>query len=67
MVLEIVYDGGFEIGNAAEDAAPDGVLGDEAEEALHQIEPGGGGGGEVQAEARMPGSRAFTFGCLWVA
>ena len=49
------FDGGFELGDAAEGAAPDGILGDQPEEALHEVEPGGGGGGEVQLEARMLG------------
>jgi hypothetical protein len=34
VMLEVVLDGGFEFGNAFEDAAADAVSGDEAEEAL---------------------------------
>ena len=45
VMVEVLVDGRFELGNGGEDAASDAVLGDQAEEALDLIEPGGRGGG----------------------
>ena len=39
MLFEIVFDGGFKISDAMEDAASDAILGDLAEEAFDLIEP----------------------------
>jgi len=38
MKLEVICDGGFEISDAVKDAAPDGILCHQAEEALDQID-----------------------------
>ena len=39
VMVEVVVDGGFELGNRGEDAAPDAVVSDQAEEALDLVEP----------------------------
>lgn len=54
MVIEVFLDGGFELGEALEDAAANTVLGDPAKETLDLIEPGSRGRGEVHLEAAMP-------------
>ena len=46
-------DGGFEVRNTLEGAAPDLLAGDFGEQALHQIKPGRGGGRVVHLETRM--------------
>ena len=53
MVVEIVHDGGFEIGDALEDAAPNTLPGDLGEEPLDHVEPRRRGRNEVQVEAWM--------------
>jgi hypothetical protein len=40
MMRQVICDGRFEIGDAVKDAAADGILSDQAEEALDQIDPG---------------------------
>ena len=52
VLVEVGFDGGLEFGDAVEHAAADGVFGDQAEEALDEIDPGGGSRGEVEVEAR---------------
>src|SRR5579885_2036923 len=42
-------------GHAVEAAAADGLLGDQGEPALHQVEPRGAGGREMELDARMGG------------
>ena len=64
MVVEIVHDGGFEIGDALEDAAPDTLAGDLGEEALDHVEPRRGGRNEVQVEAWMALEPARHGRCL---
>ena len=54
MVIEVFLDGGFELGEALEDAAANTVLGDPAKEAFDLIEPGSRGRSEVHMEARVP-------------
>ena len=63
-MVEVLVDGRFELGNGGEDAASDAVLGDQAEEALDLIEPGGRGGGEVQVKARVLGQPCLNVGML---
>ena len=46
-------DGGFELRNALEGAAPDLLAGDFGEQPLHEIKPGRGGGRVVHLETRM--------------
>jgi hypothetical protein len=53
-----------QFGDAAEDAAPDRFVGELAEPALDEVEPGARGGDEVQVEARVlgePGVDVFVF------
>ena len=40
VLVQIGFDGGDQFVQAAEDAAANGVIGDQAEEPLHQIDPG---------------------------
>ena len=53
MLLQVGFDRGLEFSDAAEDTAADGVVGDQAEEAFAQVDPGGRCRGEVEAEARV--------------
>ena len=58
MFVEIAVDGGFEIADGAEDAAPEPAPGKCSEEALDRIQPGAGGGDEVESEALVPGAES---------
>ncbi len=48
VLLEINFDRGLEFGHAVEHAAADGVFSDQAEEALDEIDPGGGSRREME-------------------
>jgi hypothetical protein len=63
-MVEVLVDGSFELWNGGEDAASDAFLGDQTEEALDLIEPGGRGGGEVQVKARVLGQPCLNVGML---
>ena len=67
MMLQVIFDGCFEIADAAKDAAPDGILCDQAEEAFDQIDPGRRSRREVEMEARAAFEPCLTLACLWVA
>ncbi len=60
-------DGGLEINEGVENTAFEPPLGEFGEEALDGVEPGGGGGCEVEAEVLVAISQARTLGCLWAA
>ena len=62
--VEIAVDGGFEIADGTEDAAPEPALGKGREEALDRIQPGAGGGDEVESEARMSCQPCHDLGML---
>jgi hypothetical protein len=62
--LDGCVDGGLQVGNAAEYAAADALVGDVAKEPLHHVEPGGTGRREVQVKARMLGQPGQDFGVL---
>ena len=51
MLLKVGFDGGVEFGDAVEDAASNGVVGDQAEEPFDEIDPGGRCRGEVKVKA----------------
>ena len=53
VVVEVIHDGGLELGDAREGAASNAVAGDLGEEALDHVEPGSGGRREVEMETRM--------------
>ena len=59
-------DRGDEVLDRGEGSASDGLVGDDAEEDLDQVEPRPRGGGEVQCDAGVLASQAVTLGCLWV-
>ena len=59
VVFEVVHNGLLQLGDAFENAAANAFSGDLGEESLDHIEPGGGGRGEVQVEARVPPEPAF--------
>ena len=62
--LEELPDGGDEVGHAGEDAAAQSLVGELAEPALDEVQPGAARGREVQMEARMllkPGSDVRMF------
>ena len=64
MLFEVVHDRGLQLGDGVEGAATDAFFGDLGEEALDQVEPGGGGRSEVQMEARMRREPASDLGGL---
>ncbi len=49
------FDRRDEVGDAVEDGAADGLVGEFAKPVLDEVEPGAPGRGEVQVEARVPG------------
>ena len=57
-------DGGLQIDDGSEHAAPEAPLGELGEEALHRVEPGAGCGREVEREALMPGQPGAHLGVL---
>src|SRR5271157_4977449 len=61
---EIVIDGGLQLGDALEDAAPDALACDLGEEALNEVQPGRRSRNEVQLEAWMPLQPRLNFLCL---
>ena len=67
VVLEEGPDVGAQGGDTAIDSTPDLALGDESEEALDLVEPGGAGRREVDVPARSPGKQLRISGVLWVA
>src|SRR6516165_6885020 len=64
VLLQVGFDCGLEFSNAAEDAAADGVAGDQAEEAFDQIDPGGRSRGEVEVEAGVALEPSLDLGVL---
>ena len=64
MSFDIGHDGLNQRGHILEGAAPDAFVGDLAEPALHQVQPRGAGGDEMQVETRMaaqPAGHARVF------
>src|SRR5712692_9084460 len=53
--FQLAMNGALELPDSVEASPPDGLFRDEAEPALHEVEPGGAGGSEVQLEAGMLG------------
>src|SRR5712692_2399162 len=53
MFAQVLVDGPLKGGHAAEGSAPDALAGDLRKPALHQIQPGSPGGGEVQVVTRV--------------
>jgi hypothetical protein len=53
VLLQIGFDGGDQFVHAAEDAASNGVVGDQAEKPFDEIDPGRRCRGEVKVEARV--------------
>ena len=53
VLLDVFEDGVLKLLDAGEDAAPELVFGEVAEEALDHVEPTAGGWREVEVEARM--------------
>ena len=64
MGFAIAVDGGLEIGDGAEDAAPEAPSGERREEVLDSVEPGARSRGEVEHPARMAGEPGFDLGML---
>src|SRR5260370_13803304 len=63
-MLQVIFDGRFEIGDAMKDAASDGILCDQAEEALDQIDPGRRSRREVEMEAPVAFEPCLDLGML---
>ena len=53
VIVEEAVDGGLEVGDGSEDAALEAALGQDGEEALDGVEPGGRGRREVERPARV--------------
>src|SRR5271165_1038056 len=53
VIVEEAVDRGLEVGDGSEDAALETALGQDGEEALDGVEPGGRGRGEVERPARV--------------
>jgi hypothetical protein len=62
--LQVGFDCGLEFGDAAEDAAADGVAGDQTEESFDQIDPGSRCRGEVEVEAGVALEPSIDLGVL---
>jgi hypothetical protein len=65
MQVDVIANGRFQFPDAAENTAPDALVGDLGKPSLHQIDPGTVGGREVQVETRTPG-KLFPAGCRFV-
>ena len=63
-MLQVLLDGGNQLCHALEPPAADAVLGDQAEEALDLVDPGGGGRGEVHMEPLVPLQPRLHLGVL---
>ena len=64
VLVDVAVDGGLEIDDGLEGAAADAPAGEDGEEALYGVEPGGGGGREVEGPsrvARQPGAGLGMF------
>jgi hypothetical protein len=57
-------DGGLEVYDALEDAAPEPAFSEDGEEALYRVEPGGAGRGEVEGPAGMAAQPSDHLGVL---
>lgn len=64
MDADVAADGVLEVGDGFEDAASDAPAGDNGEEVFDGVEPGGGGGGEMEHPARMVGEPLSDLGVL---
>ena len=64
VMVKVLVDGRFELWNGGEDGASNAFLGDQTEEALDLIEPGGRGGREVQVKAWVLGQPCLNVGML---
>src|SRR5271155_2627331 len=53
VIVEEAVDGGLQVGHGSEDAAFEAAFGEDCEEALDGVEPGGRGRGEVEGPAWM--------------
>jgi len=66
MVIEIVVDGAFELGERRESASPNALSCDLGEEPLDEVGPGGAGRREMHLEAGVLLEPPFTSGVLSV-
>src|ERR1700683_4308604 len=64
VLIEIAVDGGLEVDDGAEDAAPQTPSRQGREEILDGVEPGAGGRGEVEGPARMTDEPGLDLGVL---
>lgn len=65
-MADSIGDGAFQFSDTLEGSSTDAPVGDVPEPAFNQIEPGGGSGKEVEAEAGMlfqPGADLLTMPC----
>ena len=64
VIGDVALDGVFQFGDGFEDAAPDAPPRDNGEEAFDRIQPGGGGGREVEDPSRVIGQPLLHLGML---
>ncbi len=64
VLIKIAVDSGLEIADGTEDATLETALGECGEEALDRIQPGAGGGDEVESEALVPCKPCHHLGML---
>src|SRR4249920_3369958 len=64
MMVEVLLDGGFELGHTLEDTASDAIGSDAAEETLDLVEPRRRCRGEVHVETWMPLKPSLHLGVL---
>jgi hypothetical protein len=65
MMIEVLLDGGFELGHTLEDTASDSIDSDAAEEALDLVEHDADVGVKCMWKRGCRLSQAFTLACLW--
>jgi len=62
VLVEIAVDGGLQVDDGSEVAAPEALAGEIGEEAFNGVEPGTGFRGEVEGPARVPGEPGVDLG-----
>ena len=64
VLVEVAVDGGLQVDDGGEDTAANAPSGENGEEILDSIEPGTGGGSEMEHPAGMPGEPVTDFRVL---
>ena len=67
VIVEEAIDRGLKVGHGSEDAAFEAAFGEDCEEALDGVEPGGRGRVKWKVERGWRVIHCRTVGCLWAA